>query len=68
MHELWCAAGWPEWISSNGAGHWNAATEYWRIIAHPLFTVTGGIAVRNDRAELFVAAVAEFTDEMQQKE
>jgi hypothetical protein len=64
MHELWRAAGWPEWVSDNGRSGWNAPAEYWQIMDHPLFAGMGGIAVRHDRVFQFTALVREFEDGM----
>lgn len=51
MHALWCAAGWPEWHRDG----WSL-NQYWRVIQHPLFTLTGGLAVRDDRLANYILA------------
>lgn len=48
MHQLWRAAGWPEW--HNGAWLLN---EHWTLVQHPLFTALGGLPVREDRLALY---------------
>lgn len=59
MHELWRAAGWPEWSQ----GGWRLAS-HWTVIAHPLFAHCGGLPVRNDLHARYNDAVLQFTDDV----
>jgi hypothetical protein len=56
MHELWCAAGWPEWC---GTG-WNVLSNAWAIQPHPLFAHCGGLPVRNDHQDQYLATCQEY--------
>ncbi len=57
MHEIWIAAGWPEWTSDAECtrNHW-WTNECWHIVEHPLFAALGGIPVRRDRRSHYNAA------------
>ena len=51
MHDLWAAAGWPEWWRDG----WHYKPEYWTMTEHVLFP--DGLPVCNGRLSLWQLAI-----------
>jgi hypothetical protein len=59
MRLLWHAAGWPEFRGGDQP-HWLATGAQWTVWAHPLFAEVGGLPVRSDRTEKYLAALLDL--------
>lgn len=57
MHELWRAAGYPEWLG----GGWAITPSYWQIVDHPLFAALGGLPVLHTAMDRFHVAWTQQT-------